>query len=181
MPASQAQKQALAKEIRRVSRPSKKDRMPCAVCGKFEQITDGHHILTVEQIAATALEYNVALESVPMIWLCPTCHRAVHLASQGGDDALRDFQAAERYRLSALGELRRNWSLQLFNATEVREVTTDKGIVYRWERRRASLDELAFPVNRQNGEFGDGTEITADIFFMPIGFVIQWFLDKTQS
>lgn len=63
------------------------ERQPCWVCGKFQSITQAHHVVPlVEQYTR-----GFAVPDNEHVWLCPNHHAIAHLFIIGSD---RSFSAA---------------------------------------------------------------------------------------
>lgn len=168
----------ISNEIRKNTTPDKKHRGACVICDKFEHVTEAHHLVVVEHLANIAIKYNAVLENVPMLWLCPNCHRNVHRVYEYRTNyaVFLDYTEAQSYRLSAVVALMRAWTLAVSKAAmslpemgspfDTFELVCGTG---KPNPRYLVLDEEHFPVERQNGEFGDGTEICESVFFESIG------------
>lgn len=80
-------------------------RQPCEVCGKHAGLAHAHHLVPLDQQAASdAAEANQAFA-----WLCPTHHAAVHVAIDAdakgiGYGRLADCDAGERRLVYAIAD-----------------------------------------------------------------------------
>jgi hypothetical protein len=63
------------------------ERQPCAVCGKYLELCDAHHVVPLH------IQYSMGLAepSHDLEWLCPTHHRAVHRGISAVNDQGRAY------------------------------------------------------------------------------------------
>ncbi|WP_409188418.1 hypothetical protein [Bradyrhizobium sp. RDM4] len=65
-------------DIARLSfRPGK--RQPCHICGRFEYVTEAHHVVPIGQ----QFDRGFAEPHHEHVWLCPTHHAIVHVLVDG--------------------------------------------------------------------------------------------------
>jgi len=55
-----------------------KYRQPCFICGKYQAITEAHHVLPLKEAAHILNRVGGAIPEPPIVWLCPNCHTNVH-------------------------------------------------------------------------------------------------------
>lgn len=70
---------------RQLFKPS--DRQPCWVCGKFQSITQAHHVVPLAEQYARGFE----IPDNEHVWLCPNHHAIAHLFILGSG---RSYEAA---------------------------------------------------------------------------------------
>ena len=68
----------VGRDLRKVKRKSDK-RKPCECCGKHQVITELHHLVPLSMCAEFARYGSLQRINVPLIWLCPNCHRYLHV------------------------------------------------------------------------------------------------------
>ena len=89
------------KDVRKTWRLPRK-RQECLVCGKYEAITEAHHILPVRYIAHvlkdvsvySMYEYAIRTKNeikIPHVWLCPNHHTMWHLIIIYNGELRNDF------------------------------------------------------------------------------------------
>ena len=62
-----------------------RQREPCFICGKHEDITEAHHAKSLEEVAHILNHCAdwVTIEEPPIVWLCPNCHTYIHNLMRG--------------------------------------------------------------------------------------------------
>ena len=85
----------------------KSEKESCFVCGKYKEIAELHHIVTVKELSELIVRYeayDVELY-MPHVWLCPNHHRIIHALLKSNYEAFNCLADGEVQRFDEIQKM----------------------------------------------------------------------------